>query len=374
MAGYWLNPLFWRLWRLPQIQVPLESKDAGALRVGMLGASFIGKVAVVYAAGKRRDVVVAAVASRDAARARSFAESAGVPRHFGGPRAYDDLLALEGLDAVYISVPTGLHVRWAKAALAAGRHVLLEKPAALSASEVAELRRAAVASGRLLVEAAHYQHHPAALQLRALAREGKLGQLLQVDAEFAMLDPKAWLHSALGLGAAGAAERAHERVKNFDRWWYCADELLWLTGATSWTVLSATERRFSVDAELLLDMPGEPGTAARQVRATLSMSRDRLLPPFAWNLRARGAAGAASLTNVGFPFLYHSLGVTLAGGESREEQHYGAGETTFEHQLSAFAAAVRAEAAVPPLDGAERTFALVGDILAAAGSEPMTSA
>ena len=131
-ATYQLWPLVLRLWRLPRVLVPLEAKDPDALRLGILGASFIARVAVVAAAGKRSDVAVVAVAARELQRARSYAQRHGIPHFHGGERAYEELLQRQDVEAVYIGLPTELHLHWATKALQAGKHVLLEKPAVLN--------------------------------------------------------------------------------------------------------------------------------------------------------------------------------------------------------------------------------------------------
>eukprot|EP00403_Amphidinium_massartii_P049123 CAMPEP_0178458920 /NCGR_PEP_ID=MMETSP0689_2-20121128/47817_1 /TAXON_ID=160604 /ORGANISM="Amphidinium massartii, Strain CS-259" /LENGTH=156 /DNA_ID=CAMNT_0020085289 /DNA_START=57 /DNA_END=524 /DNA_ORIENTATION=- len=137
------------------------------------------------------------------------------------------------------------------------------------------------------------------------------------------------------------AERLHERVKNLDRWWYCVDELLWLTNASAVEVKQATEGRFSLAASLSLS-PGVGGAAREgaSVEAAISMSRDRLWPPFDWSFKAYGSDGVLTFSNVGFPFLWHSIQLEGIGG-SRTETFYGQGETTFEHQLHNFVASVR---------------------------------
>jgi len=362
-----LAPFLRRCWRLPQVLVAPADKAPDALRVGLMGASFIGQVAAVYAAGKRRDVVVTAVASRDAARAEAFARRHGIPVALGGPGAYDDLLKRSDVDAVYISLPTTLHVRWAAAALAANKHVLLEKPAAANLQEALELSQLAARPGPVLMEAAHYRHHPAALRSRSLMQE-RLGPLQRLEARFFMLDPKAWLAS----GSPDPSGREHERVKNFDRWWYCADELLWMSGATSWSVRSAVEGHFSIEAELLLTLPSSP---LAQVNATIRMSRDKLWPLFDWSFHAEGSEGRLAYSNIGFPFLFHSLSVEMFGSQAQrwDERLYGEGETTFEHQLAAFVSSVRGGQSAAAAEQALRTMRLVDDILKAAGSQPLLS-
>lgn len=321
--------------RLPRTLVAPEEKLPDAVRVGILGASFIAQVAVVYAAGKRNDVVAAAVAARDPTRAHAYAAEHGIPRVFSGDGAYGELLRSEDVDAVYIGLPTQMHRHWVLEALAAGKHVLVEKPAALSEEDVAEMWAAAKSAGLVLMEAAHHRYHPAAIRARGLLESGEVGNITHITSRFVMVDPMAALRSALpALFSAPSGQRAKERIKNFDRWWYCVDALLWASQAASAKVLQAEQGRYSVSAELELEV--SPGSA---VTATIEMARDRLWPLFDWSITAHGTQGVVRFSNVGYPFLWHAL--VVDGLQARREQHYGNGETTFEHQLGQFAAAVR---------------------------------
>lgn len=98
-----------------------------------------------------------AIASRDRARAAVLAARHGVPRVHAG---YADVLDDPHVDAVYLPLPNSLHLPWALRSLAAGKHVLCEKPLAVNATEAEEMVEAARAAGRLLMEAVMYRFHP----------------------------------------------------------------------------------------------------------------------------------------------------------------------------------------------------------------------
>ena len=112
------------------------------IRWGIIGTGNIGQEKVIPAMQKCEYGVVTAIASRDAAKARQVADALGIPQAFG---SYEALLADPAIDAVYIPLPNHLHVPWARKALAAGKHVLCEKPIALTAAEAQELLDAAAA-------------------------------------------------------------------------------------------------------------------------------------------------------------------------------------------------------------------------------------
>ena len=147
------------------------------LRWGILGTGNIAKQFCDGVAAARRSVL-AAVGSRG--DAGPFAAAHGIPRH----GSYEDLLADPGVDAVYVSLPNSLHREWTIKALAAGKHVLCEKPIALDAAEAEAMFDAARRHGRLLVEAFMYRTHPLTAAAVAAVAGGAVGQLRLVRTSF----------------------------------------------------------------------------------------------------------------------------------------------------------------------------------------------
>ena len=98
--------------------------------------------------------------------------------------SYDALLADPNIDAVYIPLPNHIHVEWSLKALAAGKHVLTEKPIAMQASEIDQIIAARDASGLLAAEAYMIVHHPQWQKAKAWVEAGEIGQLRHVDAQF----------------------------------------------------------------------------------------------------------------------------------------------------------------------------------------------
>jgi predicted dehydrogenase len=126
-------------------------------------------------------VDVIAVGSRSRASAEEFASAHGIARAYG---SYEELLADPDVEAVYIPLPNGLHVPWTLASLAAGRHVLCEKPLSPRAEEVERCFDAAEAAGLVLSEGFMWRHTPQAERLESLVREGAIGELRLVRAAF----------------------------------------------------------------------------------------------------------------------------------------------------------------------------------------------
>jgi len=149
------------------------------LRIGVLGAASIAPLALIKPAKDNVDVVVAAVAARDGARARAFAAKHGIAHVHA---TYEALVADPDLDAVYIPLPNGLHGMWTRAALAAGKHVLCEKPFTANAAEAREIADLAATSDRIVMEAFHYRYHPLALRTEQIIASGELGKLRRVEA------------------------------------------------------------------------------------------------------------------------------------------------------------------------------------------------
>lgn len=98
--------------------------------------------------------------------------------------SYDDLLADPSIDAVYIPLPNHIHVEWTLKAVAAGKHVLTEKPISMTADEIAQLIAARDKSGLLVAEAYMIVHHPQWIRARELVQGGAIGKLKHIDAFF----------------------------------------------------------------------------------------------------------------------------------------------------------------------------------------------
>lgn len=151
------------------------------LRIGLLGASRIAPTAIIAPALKRDDVEIVAVAARDPHRAAEYAKAHGIP-HISGD--YGDLIARADVDLIYNGLPPAAHLEWTKAALAAGKPVLCEKPFAMNAGQAAEMVEAAKAAGLPLIEAFHYRYHSVMRRAEELVRSGALGTIHRAYAVF----------------------------------------------------------------------------------------------------------------------------------------------------------------------------------------------
>jgi predicted dehydrogenase len=143
-------------------------------RFGVLGVSYFAVHKMIPAMRAARGVEVAALASRDGAKAAETARQLGIPRAYG---SYEELLADPAIDAIYNPLPNHLHGPWSERAAAAGKHVLCEKPVALDAAEARDLLAARDAARVLVCEAAMVRVHPRWLAVRELLRAGRIGEL-----------------------------------------------------------------------------------------------------------------------------------------------------------------------------------------------------
>ena len=152
------------------------------LKIGIVSTANIGVAHVIPAIQNASNCTVAAVASRDRKRARKLACRFDVPLTFG---TYEELLASDEIDAVYIPLPTSQHVEWTLKAAAAGKHVLCEKPIALNAADIKSLIKARDKHGVVVSEAFMVTYHPQWLKVREIISKGSICKLRHVQASFA---------------------------------------------------------------------------------------------------------------------------------------------------------------------------------------------
>lgn len=124
---------------------------------------------------------ILAVASRSEERARAYAHHWGIRRSYG---SYEELLADPDVEVIYISLPNSLHAEWTIAAAQSGKHVLCEKPLAMSAEEVDSVQRVAEQSDAVITEAFMYRHHPQTLKVKELVDSGAIGKLRVIYGAF----------------------------------------------------------------------------------------------------------------------------------------------------------------------------------------------
>ena len=318
------------------------------LRIGVLGAARITPAALIKPARSVPEVEIAAIAARDPARAAAFATRHRIPQTFS---SYADLLADRSIHAVYIPLPNALHSRWALAAIAAGKHVLCEKPMTSNAAEAAEVADAAERAGVVVTEAFHYRYHP--LTARVLELIPTLGGLRHVETRLCFPLPRFGdIRYSYELGGGAM----------MDAGCYAVHALRTFSGQEPEVVSArATLKSPQVDRAMVAEYALAGGATGR---TTASLWSRHVL---ALSATVVGERGSLRVFNFVMPQAYHRLTVRL-DGRSRHERVPG--EATYLYQLRAFAAAVEGGPNLTPAADAVHTMRLIDDCYRKAGLNP----
>jgi predicted dehydrogenase len=326
------------------------------LRIGTLGAAGVTPAALIRPARQVPEVTVAAVAARDPERARRFAARHRIRRVHG---SYQDLLDDPAIDAVYNPLPNSLHAAWTLRAIAAGKHVLCEKPFTANAREAAEVAAAAAASGLVVMEAFHYRYHPLARRMQEIVRggpegAGEIGPLRYLEASLCFPLPR-FSDIRYSYGLAGGA--------TMDAGCY-AINCLRMLGPGEPEVLSARARlhRPDVDRAMAASFRFAGGVLGRMTASLWSGQLLRL------DAKAVGDQGVMRVFNYVSPQAYNRLTVTADGYTRRERV---TGEPSYTYQLRAFAAAVQHGDPVPTTpEDAVAGMTVIDAVYRAAGLSP----
>lgn len=151
------------------------------LKWGILGCAGIAKRAVIPGLHLSELNEVAAIASRDTENAKKTAEEHNIGTAYG---SYEALLADDSIDVIYIPLPNHLHREWTIRAAEAGKHILCEKPLALTQKEAAEMVEACAGAGVLLSEAFMYRYHPRYQMMKELIAAGEIGEIRGIRSAF----------------------------------------------------------------------------------------------------------------------------------------------------------------------------------------------
>ncbi len=150
------------------------------LNWGLLSTARINRALIPPLRASRRNRL-AAVASRNQAAAEAYAREWNISLALG---SYEALINHTEIDVIYVSLPNHLHAEWSIKALRAGKHVLCEKPLALTLGEVDAMIAASQETGKVLTEAFMYRHHPQTLKVKQILDSGALGKLQMIKGAF----------------------------------------------------------------------------------------------------------------------------------------------------------------------------------------------
>jgi predicted dehydrogenase len=297
-----------------------DPDGSAPVRIGILGAARIAPMALIKPAKGSSEVVVAAVAARDADRASEFATKHGIATAYG---SYDELIADPGLDAIYNPLPNGLHGRWTRAALDAGKHVLCEKPFTANAAEAVDVAERAAASDRVVMEAFHYRYHPMALRIEEIIASGELGKLQRVETALCFPLPK-FSDIRYDYPLAGGA--------TMDAGCYAVHMARTFGGGTPEVVSAQAKLRdHQIDRAMTAELKF-PGGHTGRIRCSMWSSN-----LFQMSAKVVGEHGELRAMNPVMPQLFHRLSVRTSAGKRVERFPR---RPTYSYQLDAFAGAV----------------------------------
>ena len=147
------------------------------IRIGILGAARIAPSAIIFPAHATGHQLVA-IGARDKVRADEFAKQHMIEKAYG---SYQEVIDDPDIDLIYNALPNNAHGPWNLRALAAGKHVLSEKPSASNATEAKDVAAAVSKSGKVFMEGFHYYYHPVFQRLLAIIKSGEIGEVIKVE-------------------------------------------------------------------------------------------------------------------------------------------------------------------------------------------------
>lgn len=286
------------------------------LKWGLLSTARINRQLIPAIRAVERAELVA-VASRDDDRAQAYALEWGIPHALG---SYQAMLDDPNVDAIYIALPNSLHAEWAVRAAWAGKHVLCEKPLAISVAECDQIIAAAQAAGVVVMEAVMYLYHPLLQRVRQLVQEGAVGQVKLVRGTFSFfLDRPADVRWEPSLGGGSL----------WDVGIYPISFMRWLLGEPlevfGWQTLSKS----GVDESLVGLLRYENG-----ILGTVNCSFQQA---FRMRVEVSGSAGTLTSTN---PFHADTESRFLLRRGEAEEILSMAGPDAYQCEVEALTAAV----------------------------------
>lgn len=322
------------------------------LRIGILGAARIAPNAIVAPAQVLGHRLVG-VASRDRSRAEQFAVVNHIESAFD---SYEDLIADPEINVIYNPLLNSAHSEWNLKALAAGKHVLTEKPSASNATQAREVRNAAKASGLVFMEAFHYVYHPVITRTLELVEAGEIGQIRRVESIFNVCAPDGddprW-HFDLAGGA----------LMDIGCYALHVQRMLALTIAgREPTVVKASAKLWSADVDSSFDIELKYGSG---VEAVVRCDMDG-----EWLDRLVVEGELGRITVPAFVIPGRDDRVIIEVGGSTRTEHLGR-LSSYTHQLTAFSDAIDFDAPVlTGPDDALATMELIDAAYLAAGLTP----
>lgn len=328
-------------------------KPSGRVRLGILGAARIAPFAVFAHVSSVPGVDLAALAEEYQPYASSiaYARKHGIPTLY---KRFDKLLADPSIDAVYLALPISQHAKYALATIAAGKHLLCEKPLGANAEEAARIHEAQRGTGLVVAEAMHSLQHPLAARLRELLASEEIGPIRRVDVGFSAFIPQRDFRFVYELGGGCMLDMGCYPIA-----------FLRAVLGTEPTVVNATAELVApkIDGTMAstLAFPNAP-----DVRVFVGMRS--LRRPLEVAMSFQGERGRVDLLNFIKPEVFHRLVIRTERGTRFERVPGG---STYQAQLASFIAATRGgPAMVSTTAEAVKTLSVIDAIYQKAGLPP----
>lgn len=320
------------------------------VRIGVLGAARIVKVALLTPSHQMPGLEVTAIAARDPARASAYAATNGIYRIH---QSYEALLADPDIDAVYVPLPAALHAEWTIAAVQAGKHVLCEKPFTSNTAAAQRVAEATSASDRVVMEAYHSHFHPLYGRLREIIASGEIGQVRSARAAFCVpIAPGRDIRWNPDLGGGGLLDVGYYPVRALTELFGIAPEI---TDARAWP-------RGEIDRRMEATLRWGSGMTGQIVSSIWSRSL------ISMGLTVWGDGGAMRVSFPYHPQMGTRITVKAAHGRRSERTEK---RSTYSYQLEAFRDAVRGTVAVETTPAAAvHQMRTLDEIYSAAGMSP----
>lgn len=251
---------------------------------GIMGTANVARWGMIPGMKKASNCELYAIAGRSLEKAKAFQKEYGFEKAYG---SYEELLADPEVTAVYVPLPNDIHVKWVKAALRAGKHVLCEKPLAMNAGEAKEMFQTAEECGVFLMEAYAYLHSPYVEALKQDVSSGIIGKVNYIDTAFVTQGYKEdfRLHKELGGGAA------------YDLGCYCTTMILTLAEAME--AYPGEEKAACGEAWKMADAEAETASGSETGKKPGTKARKGLEPEY--------VKACAEFTDLGVDFLTAGL-------------------------------------------------------------------
>ncbi|CAN1132396.1 Uncharacterized oxidoreductase At4g09670 [Linum perenne] len=280
-----------------------QQQQQPKIRFGIIGCADIArKLARAITLSPNSDL--SAVASRTPAKARAFAGANNLPPEVKIYGSYESLLDDPEIDVVYIPLPTSLHLKWATLAAQKKKHVLLEKPVAVTVDELDRILDACEANGVQFMDGTMWIHHPRTVKMKeVIDRKEEFGKLRTVQSCLTFAADESFLKSNIranpnldSLGALG------------DVGWYCAYSILWATDYSLPKTVSATPSAVISDAGVILAC----GASLQWTDGKSANFHCSFLTNFTSTVTAMGTKATLQVTDYVIPMAEEAAAFTVA--------------------------------------------------------------